>query len=55
MERPDKLTPKCGIAIYLAYDTRKPRTASLLAAQYGISPKVVHNIWYSFFTTSQFA
>ena len=40
-ERQGKLTPKCGIEIYLAYDTWKPRTSSLLAAHYGISPKVV--------------
>ena len=43
--RRGKITPEDAVTIYLAQDRRTPRTASLLAVQYGITSKAVRDIW----------
>ena len=44
-QRRGKITPEDAVTIYLAQERRTPRTASLLAVQYGITSKAVRDIW----------
>ena len=40
-----KLTPDQAIHIFKLGKTKTPRTAALLAAEYGITPKAIRDIW----------
>ena len=40
-----RLTPDQAIYIFLQKETKSSRTAALLAAKYGVTPKAIHDIW----------
>jgi hypothetical protein len=53
--RRGKITPEDAVTIYLAQDRRTPKTASLLAVQYGITSKAVRDIWCEQTSSTQVA
>lgn len=54
-QRRGKITPEDAVTIYLAQDRRTPRTATVLAMQYGITSKAVRDIWCEHASSSKAA
>jgi len=40
-----RLTPDQAICIFRQQETKNSRTAALLAAEYGVTPKAIRDIW----------